>query len=258
MALNADQSSLNNVDVGNIIECANCSRKLFRSRFSNNQFKKFQSEVLHARRGGPPAKLPRCHECTAGNVMELKCTSCGYTKAIDFFSGQQRRNPDEAKCINCQQEIQDRLPGLKESAEEEQIRLELRANRLDPLSGMSSIGSSLPSATGSIAPSQGGYQKSLTTDGRVRVPRQAQSEWGDSQLSRGSSSSAGSEFPGRWANSTSEYPAVISNRGFDRVGAYKPPVSERARHQLDREQIQKAQAELGTQEESDADEDWEL
>ncbi|KAJ9630404.1 hypothetical protein H2204_008469 [Knufia peltigerae] len=257
MTPDTNRFSINNVDVGNIIECANCSRKLFRSRFSNNQYKRFQSEVLHARQGGPPAQLPRCQDCTAGNIMELKCTSCGYTKAIDFFSGQQRRHPDEAaqKCINCQQEIQDRLPGLKESAEEELIREEIKSKRIDPMSSMSAIGSSQPSIGGSIVPSQEGDQNSFTTLGRVRVPQEGRSDWGeDHQSPRRSPSPSNSEFSG--LNSMSEFPAA--KRGFHKVAAYKTPVSERAQNQIQREYLQKAQAEHGKQDESDADEDWEL
>lgn len=102
-----------NVDIGNMsvnltlslepilissprIECANCCRKQFRSRFSNNQLSKFQESTYKARRGGQPAELPRCRDCTAGNTIELKCAGCYVVKGLEFFAKQQRKNPDNA------------------------------------------------------------------------------------------------------------------------------------------------------------------
>lgn len=83
-------------DCSSSIECANCSRKLFRSRYSNNQIQKFQEKVYHARRGGEAAELPRCRDCTADNRVELKCTGCMFTKGIDCFAKAQRKDPDNA------------------------------------------------------------------------------------------------------------------------------------------------------------------
>lgn len=134
----------------------------------------------------------------------------------------------------------------------------MKANRIEPLSGMSSMGSSLPSVSGSITPPRGGYQNSFTTEGRVRVPQRGGSDWGEDQNPGRSPSPTNTNLSEYWARSTSEHPAALGKRGFHKIGAYKPPVSERAMHQIQREQLQKAQAELAVQEDSDVDEDWEL
>jgi len=257
-----------NVDVGLSIECANCSRKLFRSRYSNNQIQKFQEKVYHARRGGEAAELPRCRDCTAGNIVDLKCTGCMFTKVIDCFAKTQRKDPDNAKCIPCQQEISDRLPGLKESVEEEAIREDYRAGRLGPFPGMSSIGSALPSVDGSITGSRNNsHVQSVTSDGRVRIVQDGESAWGDNPSTVHSPSPTISPVSGYEARPVSDFsaPRVASaystgtNRGgFHKTGAYKASTQERVFGQIQREDVHKNQTQVSHRDVSDDEDDWEL
>ncbi|KAK5443472.1 hypothetical protein LTS15_010617 [Exophiala xenobiotica] len=257
-----------NVDVGISIECANCSRKLFRSRYSNNQIQKFQENVYHARRGGAAAELPRCRDCTAGNTVELKCTGCFYTKSIDYFSKTQRKDPDNAKCTNCQQEILDRLPSLKDSVEEEQIREDYRAGRAGPFPGMSSVGSALPSIDGSVTGSRNNsHVQSVTSDGRVKIVEDGESAWGNNQSTVHSPSPTTSTVSGYNARPASKFSAprfasaysTGTNRGgFHKTGAYQPSTHDRVRVQLQREDMQKNQTQVSTRDESDDEDEWEL
>ena len=56
----------------------------------------YQEQLASARRGGPPAELPRCVECTPQSIKELFCTGCLVWKDLNSFSGQQRKKPDDA------------------------------------------------------------------------------------------------------------------------------------------------------------------
>ncbi|KIW58543.1 hypothetical protein, variant [Exophiala xenobiotica] len=262
------QESYANVDVGISIECANCSRKLFRSRYSNNQIQKFQEKVYHARRGGEAAELPRCRDCTADNRVELKCTGCMFTKGIDCFAKAQRKDPDNAKCFPCQQEIQDRLPDLKESVEEEQIREDYRAGRLGPFPGMSSVGSALPSIDGSITDSRNkSHVQSVTSDGRVRIVQDGESAWGDNRSTARSTSPTMSTVSGYKAHPVSDlsaprvasaYSTGTNRRGFHKTAAYKASTQERVFSQIQREDVHKNQTQVSNRDISDDEEEWEL
>lgn len=80
----------------NRITCVSCGVSRFRARFSNNQIRKYQEAIVRQQHNGPPASLPRCSDCTTGNVVELTCQGCQVTKGVDFFSSNQRKTPDNA------------------------------------------------------------------------------------------------------------------------------------------------------------------
>ncbi|KAK4634117.1 hypothetical protein CLAFUW4_00582 [Fulvia fulva] len=58
-----------------------------------------------------------CMQCTTRQVVELNCHMCDKDKGIDKFFKAQRRNPDEAICISCQQDKDNYEPGAISSDE---------------------------------------------------------------------------------------------------------------------------------------------
>ncbi|KAK4948550.1 hypothetical protein LTR10_012554 [Elasticomyces elasticus] len=266
-------SRYDNVDVGNMIECANCCRKQFRSRYSNNQISKFQENTYRARRSGQPAELPRCRDCTAGNVIELKCAGCYVIKSLESFAKTQRKNPDDAKCIGCQQDIQDLVPHLRDANDEERIKEDYSQNRhKNPFPGMSSLGSVLPSMNSSIPGSGNGSQAPSRGTGEVLIVQDRTSAWGGSSVVRSSSptSSTVSAYNPRSTSGQSQYSTPLTGSmhstattrgGFHKQGAYKPSAYDRAMTQIQREDLSKQGAQAARTTDEDDDEDlgaWEL
>ncbi|KAI1625943.1 Stc1 domain-containing protein [Exophiala viscosa] len=254
-----------NVDVGNMIECANCCRKQFRSRYSNNQLSKFQESTYKARRGGQPAELPRCRDCTAGNTIELKCAGCYVIKGLEFFSKQQRKNPDNAKCIPCQQAIEDLVPDLRAANEEERIKEASQNRRANPFPGMSNIGSTLPSMNDSLPGSGNRSQAPSGGSGEVMIVQDRTSAWGGESVT---TSSIVSGYHPRSTSGESQYSTPLTGSttattrgGFHKQGAYKASAYDRAMTQLQREDLLRQEAQAARTRDDDDDEDdgeWEL
>ncbi|OCT54217.1 hypothetical protein CLCR_00299 [Cladophialophora carrionii] len=241
------QESFANVDTGPLIECTICHVKCFQGRFSRSQLDKYKEALARERRGGPPAELPRCASCTPKPVAELHCTGCRLTKDLSFFSKQQRKKPDDAKCMNCQQEIEDRLPHLDDALEEERIREEHR-RQTAPSSTLSTVSGS---ASGSGVQSRA---QSSNGDG-IYLGEDRESAWGGMDVR--SQSPTNTEVSG--SRSTSSYSGRGSRNNFAKQGAYNPPIQARVQNQLEREERQRQEAQMASkQDSSDDDDDWEL
>ncbi|KIX04059.1 uncharacterized protein Z518_07612 [Rhinocladiella mackenziei CBS 650.93] len=270
-------SRFDNVDIGQTIRCSVCNKNLILQRFSGNQLKKYKEAVFHERRAGVPAPLPRCTTCTAGNVVELYCTVCRTTLPVDFFSRNHRSKPDQAKCRNCQQGIEDQVPGLREAVEEEEIREEFEAKRPGPFSGMSSVGSALPSISGSVSGSGRQSQAASTTGDGVYMGQYGEdheSAWGGrvpTDRSPSPASTAVSGLSGYPTRSTSEssflrtgstYSSGTARGGFHKQGAYKPSANDRVLNRIQRDDVhQQQKSQAGSKEDGSDDEseiDFEL
>ncbi|EXJ82613.1 hypothetical protein A1O3_06426 [Capronia epimyces CBS 606.96] len=249
-----------NVDVGTMIKCGVCNVNTFRQRFSKKQMQKYQEAVYREQRGGPPALRPSCTKCTPGNVLEIKCTGCGVIKSTDLFAKAQRRNPDHAKCISCQQEILDRVPNLADAVEEEVIREEYMNRRAESFAGMSSIGSALPSVSGSRS-----HTSSATASGHVHIV-DGNGAWGGSPaIARSSSPSSNGDLGASAATRTvsragSTYSSSNTRGGgFARQGAYRAPMEARVLNQIHREEMLQQESQASSKrEDSDEDSDFEL
>ncbi|KIW63309.1 hypothetical protein PV04_10165 [Phialophora macrospora] len=242
------QESFANVDTGPLIECVVCHVKCFQGRFSRSQLDKYKEALAKERRGGPPAELPRCASCTPKAVAELHCTGCRLTKDLSFFSKQQRKKPDDAKCMNCQQEIEDRLPSLDDALEEERIRDEHRQRTAPGSTQSNASGSVIGSGVQSLA-------QSIDGDG-IYLGHERQSAWGGVSVRSQSPTNTDVSAP----RSTSSYSGRGSRSNFAKSGAYNPPIQARVQNQLEREERQRQEAQMASKQDSDDDDDdeWEL
>jgi hypothetical protein len=154
------------------------------------------------------------------------------------------------KCMNCQQEIEDRVPYLDDALEEERIRDEHR-QRTAP-------GSTQSNASGSVIGS-GVQSPAQSTDGDgIYLGHDGQSAWGCVSVRSQSPTNTEASAP----RTTSSYSG--SGRGsrnnFAKSGAYNPPIQARVQNQLEREERQRQEAQMASKEDSDDDDDdeWEL
>lgn len=172
----------------------------------------------------------------------------------------------EQKCRHCQQEIDDRLPGLEDALEEEQIREEHRPENQAQFPAMSSVASALPSAVGSISEAESKSDMQSTVSNGVMIMPERESAWGGRAHTVRSMSTDTSPSEYR-AQSLSEYstPAtgsVYSNKtakgGFHKMGAYKVGTEARVMNQMQREKALFQESQTGSKRDSSDDEDWEL
>ncbi|EXJ90853.1 hypothetical protein A1O1_03958 [Capronia coronata CBS 617.96] len=248
-----------NVDIGTMVKCGVCNVNRFVGRYSNNQRQRYQEAVFREQHGGPRAPRPTCLQCTPGNVQEMKCTGCGIIKTLDAFSKAQRKKPDHAKCIGCQQEILDRVPNLADAVEEEVIREEYTTRRAEAFAGMSNMGSTLPSVSGSAS-----QAPSTTASGGILLAGSAQ-PWGANPApallsATGSISDTEESVVARTApRAASTYSSNNYARGgFARQGAYRAPTEARVLNQIHREEMQQQQFQAGSRrEDSDDESDFE-
>ncbi|OAL35388.1 hypothetical protein AYO20_05238 [Fonsecaea nubica] len=249
------QQSYANVEIGNLITCLVCNVKCFKARYSQNQLAKYQEALAKELHGGPEAKLPRCRNCTPESTAELFCTGCRLTKDLSFFSKQQRKKPDEARCLNCQQELEDRVPSLDAALEEERIRDdEIRSRHMS--------GSVISGIAGSVAGSQSQPQAQSASASEIFMPDDRDSAWGGSRASDRPTSPTSTEISSsRSATSytTSVDANSVSKNSFAKPPAYYAPAKARVMYQLEREERQKQEAQMGNRyDDSDDDDEWEM
>ncbi|KAL2414124.1 hypothetical protein ABEF94_004727 [Exophiala dermatitidis] len=252
-----------NVDVGQKIRCGVCNANCVPSRFSQNQMRKYQEAIQRQRLGGPKAAPPSCTRCTPGNVQELTCTGCRIVKTLDHFAKAQRRKPDDAKCIPCQQEISDRVPDFPTALEEEQIRQDYLNGRSDAFGTMSTMGSALPSVSGGVPIAAYDFEDPVAAAGQVILGNDENEAWEGSSMAGKSSvhnGTTGFEHPPTTPVTASRAASVLSSgntRGFAKQNAVKSTVQDRVHTRVQREIAQEYQA--GPREdESDLEEDFEL
>jgi hypothetical protein len=136
------------------------------------------------------------------------------------------------KCINCQQEIEDRVPELDSAIEEERIRNEYRRGATSS-SIFTSVGSSV-AASRTRAQTQSTFGPGIYQDDR-------ESAWGGATRSGRSPSPTDFEF------STARLPSSYARSGsnnFADISAYAPTVQTRVAKQMDREARNQRQADM--------------
>ncbi|KAJ9605477.1 hypothetical protein H2200_010134 [Cladophialophora chaetospira] len=240
------QESFDNVDIGQRIQCRECRVPCFRARFSQRPLQVYREAVAWQMRGGPPAELPRCIGCTPQAAAELRCNGCRNTLPLGSFSGRQRQNPDGAHCINCVQEMEDRLPGLDDQLIEEEMIQENRARD----AATSNATSVVNSFTGSRSHTQ---PPSATFDGIYMDERD--SAWAGGSVR--SPSPTNTEVSVQ--RSTSSYSgAGPGSNAFARQGAWVAPATARVQTRLAREDRREAEAQGANNREDSDDEDWEM
>ncbi|KAL8849200.1 MAG: hypothetical protein Q9221_005826 [Calogaya cf. arnoldii] len=95
---------LNSTKLPDKTRCKACHKLKAIGNFSNKQ----QLDFRH-RLAGPYAEKLRspisetivCKACTPGPISELTCCLCGFPKSLDEFSKNQRKDPDNARCLLC-------------------------------------------------------------------------------------------------------------------------------------------------------------
>ncbi|RPB08305.1 hypothetical protein P167DRAFT_578405 [Morchella conica CCBAS932] len=85
------------------IRCAVCKKTKSREEFSNRQLLKFTSYNKGSRttKKDVDSVHVTCTLCTAGQTVELKCYVCDKVKGLHEFAKNQRKDPDNARCIKC-------------------------------------------------------------------------------------------------------------------------------------------------------------
>jgi hypothetical protein len=74
------------------IKCGLCSRDRVQNAFSHNQLNKLRQWKATSGFKRAPILAIRCIDCTGGPAVELECSVCGKTKALDAFTKTQRKN----------------------------------------------------------------------------------------------------------------------------------------------------------------------
>ncbi|EME49796.1 hypothetical protein DOTSEDRAFT_49987 [Dothistroma septosporum NZE10] len=103
----------NGVAVPSSIKCTRCDIVKSKGAFSNGP----QADlVAHMKRIGPGFNAAKtayiaCMACTPKQVVELHCYMCDMDKGLDKFFKTQRRTPDHALCMACQQDKLNYEPG---------------------------------------------------------------------------------------------------------------------------------------------------
>ncbi|GAA5926540.1 hypothetical protein JCM3775_001045 [Rhodotorula graminis] len=103
-------------DNSGLVCCGTCLRFLPPRIYTANQLSAAHRAFTSARREDRELKLrdfPRCLECTAPQVVDLKCRVCGFVRPASFFSEAMRSNPHGATCRACQSvatEVKDLMP----------------------------------------------------------------------------------------------------------------------------------------------------
>ncbi|KIW26023.1 uncharacterized protein PV07_09152 [Cladophialophora immunda] len=249
------QASYANIDVGNLIPCFVCNVKCFKARYSQTQLSRYQEALVKELHGGPKAPLPRCRNCTPESNAELYCVGCRVSKDLSFFSKQQRKKPDDARCHNCQQEVEDRVPSLDAALEEERIRD-------DEIRGKLMSGSVISSIAGSVLGSQSQSQGQPSSTSGIFMPNDRDSAWGGERVSDHPASPTGTEVSSARSTTShgnSTYARSGSKNSFANVTAYNAPAKARVMYQLEREERQRQEAQMGNRyDESDDDGEWEM
>ncbi|OAP55915.1 hypothetical protein AYL99_10067 [Fonsecaea erecta] len=249
------QQSYANIEIPNLIPCGVCNVKCFKARYSQNQLSKYQEARAKEIHGGPKATLPRCRNCTPESLAELHCVGCRTSKDLSFFSKQQRKKPDTARCYNCQQELEDRVPSLEAALEEERIRD-------DELRGKHSSGSAISGVAGSVLSSQVQSQGHSASASSIFMPRDRESAWGGNAASERPPSPTNSELSssrGASSYTNSTCANSVSKNSFARAVAYNAPAKERVMYQLEREERQKREVQMANRyDDSDDADEWEI
>ena len=93
------RSSLQDVPLPPKIKCHRCEKNLPTVKFSEKQLNDFRAQIYQTYGENTTSRII-CRKCIGGAqaIVELECTVCGKTKALDAFAKSQRKVPDTAVC----------------------------------------------------------------------------------------------------------------------------------------------------------------
>ncbi|OJD24321.1 hypothetical protein ACJ73_04317 [Blastomyces percursus] len=102
---------LASVKVPDKIKCKVCKKIRGQSAFSKRQLEELRKGMLKTGCTGITGQnYAGCMTCISGQVFELTCNVCDKTMALEYFSKNQRHDPDNARCKNCVQEHLEKVP----------------------------------------------------------------------------------------------------------------------------------------------------
>ncbi|OJD13904.1 hypothetical protein AJ78_05694 [Emergomyces pasteurianus Ep9510] len=102
---------LSSVKIPDKIKCKVCKKIREQAAFSKRQLEELSKGMLKSGCNGITGqKYAGCMNCMSGQVVELKCCVCDTTMALEYFSKNQRHDPDNARCKNCVQGHLEREP----------------------------------------------------------------------------------------------------------------------------------------------------
>ncbi|CUS08734.1 unnamed protein product [Tuber aestivum] len=101
------------------------------SSFSPLSIRSARSDADESHAGSPPASLAiklvirdpnsvkvTCKDCTARQTTDLTCCVCSSTKPLTGFAKSQRKNPDNARCMDCVNKDLETEPNIAPSSDE--------------------------------------------------------------------------------------------------------------------------------------------
>lgn len=85
------------------IQCSRCDTWKTQTAYAKNRLQKLVSPYnpnqSKNQRDMKNIRIP-CINCTGMQASEIECIQCGKKKSVEYFSGQQRKQPDMAVCIH--------------------------------------------------------------------------------------------------------------------------------------------------------------
>ncbi|EEP81597.1 predicted protein [Uncinocarpus reesii 1704] len=103
-------------NLGKRVKCKICKKIRSANAFSKRQLEELRKAMLkHGATGLNGPGYAGCRACITHQVVELTCCVCDKTKALEFFSKNQRRDPDSARCTNCVQGQMDTEPVMDDA-----------------------------------------------------------------------------------------------------------------------------------------------
>ncbi|PGH08733.1 hypothetical protein AJ79_05924 [Helicocarpus griseus UAMH5409] len=86
------------------VKCKICKKIRMQNYFSKRQLEELRKAMLKFRTTGIDGPgYAGCLTCMNGQTVELTCCVCDKTMPLEFFSKNQRHDPDNARCLNCVQ-----------------------------------------------------------------------------------------------------------------------------------------------------------
>ncbi|KAI1980493.1 hypothetical protein LOZ39_000109 [Ophidiomyces ophidiicola] len=110
----AYQAALKKVELPDKVKCKVCKKIRPQQAFSKRQLEEFR-KVIAKHGAGVLSAHAACRSCTGQQVVELTCYVCDKTKTLEYFSKNQRRDPDSARCTNCVQGHLDSEPIMEDT-----------------------------------------------------------------------------------------------------------------------------------------------
>nr|KMM70616.1 hypothetical protein CPAG_06927 [Coccidioides posadasii RMSCC 3488] len=112
----AQKRALERTHLPDKIKCKICKKIRGANAFSKRQLEELRKAIL--KNGATGLNGPGyagCRSCISHQTVELTCCVCDKTKPLEYFSKNQRKDPDNARCTNCVQGYLDIEPVMEDS-----------------------------------------------------------------------------------------------------------------------------------------------